>query len=118
MVSFTCQAKCPGCIKRFKTLYALRKHVILKHVDIDADAVTPVFQDEDGLEVSVPKCQAMNPSDLEHYKLWLAGLAERFNSQFHPRMTGWYKVVVLFVLVCRYIFSCSVVGIIFFAMHD
>lgn len=87
MVSYS--TLCPLCEKPFKTLYSLKKHVRERHHSIQEDSLIPCFKDEEGKVVAVPKPrEAMNAVAKAGYLMWLAGLTERLNGTFHPRLPG------------------------------
>ena len=51
--------------------------------------LSPAFKDQDGKMASVPKPRDRVPQQmLQGYKIWIAGLVERINSTFHPRLPG------------------------------
>lgn len=82
---------CSSCKKVFKTLYSLSKHVRERH-EIENELL-PVFKDQEGKMASVPKPRdQLPPQMLQGYKIWIAGLVERINSTFHPRLPGKYFV--------------------------
>ena len=78
---------CLSCKKVFKTLYSLNKHMRERH-EIENE-LSPAFKDQDGKMASVPKPRDRVPQQmLQGYKTWIAGLVERINSTFHPRLPG------------------------------
>ena len=85
MTSFT--TDCPSCEKKFETLYSLKKHVRERHEDTDEDSLKPCFKDDESKAVQVPHASSVI-TDKAGYLTWLAGITERINSTFHPRLPG------------------------------
>ena len=85
MTSFT--TDCPCCKQKFKTLYSLKKHVRERHEGTDEDSLIPCFKDDDGKAVQFPHASSVI-TDKAGYLTWLAGITERINSTFHPRLPG------------------------------
>ena len=85
MTSFT--TDCPSCEKKFETLYSLKKHVRQRHEGIDEDSLIPCFKDQDGKELQPAHASSLR-TDKAGYLTWLAGITERVNSTFHPRLPG------------------------------
>ena len=76
------------CKKCFKTLYSVKKHIGEKHQG-EEGTITPRFKDCKGFITPLPKPRSvLDPGSVEGYKMWLAGLIERLNSTFHPRLPG------------------------------
>ena len=85
---------CLSCKKVFKTLYSLSKHMRERH-EIENELL-PAFKDQEGKMASVPKPRDRLPQHmLQGYKIWIAGLVERINSTFHPRLPGKHKHIVI-----------------------
>lgn len=95
MASKTFTTGCSFCFKQFKSLYTLRKHLILKHPDTDWESITAQFKKIIGKDLSE------NAGHFHHYKLWLAGLVERINSTFHPRLPCKYNCFYILVSKLR-----------------
>lgn len=82
-------AECSSCERKFKTLYSLNNHKRDRHeAPIGDFVVVPVFKDDKGIQVSLPKPVELRKDDHAAYIMWLAGLVERINSTFHPRLPG------------------------------
>lgn len=79
---------CPLCDKVFKTLYSLKKHVRQRHEGTDEDSLVPVFKDDKGEEFQFRPRKSLDACHKRSYQTWLAGLTERMNSTFHPRLPG------------------------------
>ena len=86
MSAFT--VECSSCERKFKTLYLLNNHRKDRHEAPIGDHVIPVFKDDNGIQVSLPKPVEVSKDDHAAYIMWLAGLVERMNSTFHPRLPG------------------------------
>ena len=87
---------CSSCERKFKTLYSLNNHRRDRHEAVIGDFVLTVFKDHKGTEVSLPKPVELSKDDHAAYIMWLAGLVERMNSTFHPRLPGNLHVTELF----------------------
>ena len=85
MTSFT--TDCPSCEKKFKTLYSLKKRVRERHEDTEEDSLKLCFKDDESKAVQVPHASSVI-TDKAGYLTWLAGITERINSTFHPRLPG------------------------------
>lgn len=94
MASFT--TPCASCKRKFKTLYSLTKHAATRHGINDSDIVA-VFQNSEGTVATPPEMKSVPDRDLVGYKMWLAGLVERINSLFHPRLPGEYNSIDLLI---------------------
>ena len=86
MTSFT--TDCPSCEKkRLRHCIRLKKHVRERHEATDEDSLKPCFKYDESKTVQVP-----HASSVITYKAgnltWLAGIIERINSTFHPRLPG------------------------------
>ena len=68
-------------------MYSLKKHVRQRHEGIDEDSLIPCFKDQDGKELQ-PAHNSSLRTDKAGYLTWLAGITERVNSTFHPRLPG------------------------------
>ena len=75
MSAFT--VECSSCKKKFKTLYSLNKHAREHQEALTEDSVVPVFKDD---------TEELNKEDHAGYTMWLAGMVERINATFHPRL--------------------------------
>lgn len=95
MTSFT--TDCPSCAKKFKTLYSLKKHVRQRHEDIDEDSLIPRFKDQDGKELQPAHASSLR-TDKAGYLTWLAGITERVNSTFHPRLPGKDFIIPVYIV--------------------
>lgn len=83
--------ECSSCKKVFKTLYSLSKHARERHELDESDELAPLFKDQGGKLPNVPKPRDQLTQEMLHgYKMWIAGLVERMNSTFHPRLPGKY----------------------------
>ena len=93
MSAFT--VECSSCERKFKTLYSLNNHRRDRHeAPIDDFVEVPVFKDDKGIQISLPKPAELS-NDHAAYTMWLAGLVERINSTFHPRLPGNIRVTEL-----------------------
>ena len=86
MSAFT--VECSSCKKKFKTLYSLNKHARERHKALIEDSVVPVFKDHTGNQVLLRRPEKLNKEDHAGYTMWLAGMVERINATFHPRLPG------------------------------
>ena len=87
----TITVECSSCGRKFKTLYSLNKHRRDRHEGLDGDfTFVPVFKNDKGIKVSLPKPAEVSKDHHATYIMWLAGLVERINSTFHPRLPGKY----------------------------
>ena len=85
----TFSTQCPLCRKALKTYYSLKKHVFERHDSVDEEALIPAFQDQEGKAVQIPKArESLSASAKTGYITWLAGIVERMNATFHPRLPG------------------------------
>ena len=85
MTSFKTDCLC--CKKKIKTLYSLKNHVCIRHDRPDEDLLIPCFKDDDGKAVQFPHASS-EITNKAGYLTWLAGITERINSTFHPRLPG------------------------------
>lgn len=89
IMATTYTTECCFCSKKFKSFYTLKKHCLLKHSEADWENFIPVFKDKESRSASLPVAKDLSASsNFDHYKVWLAGLVERINSLFHPRLPG------------------------------
>ena len=86
MSTFT--VECSSCERKFKTLYSVNNYRRDRHEAAIGDFVVPVFKDNKGTEVFLPKPVELSKDDHAAYIMWLAGLVERMNYTFHPRLPG------------------------------
>ena len=105
MSTFT--VECSSCERKFKTLYSLNNHRRDRHEAVIGDFVVPVFKDNEGTEVFLPKPVELSKDDHTAYIMWLAGLVERMNSTCHPRLPGNLHVTEL-VKYCRCLVSRTI----------
>lgn len=68
-------------------MYSLKKHVRERHEGTDEDSLIPCFKDDDGKAIQFPHASSVI-TDKAGYLTWLAGITERINSTFHPRLPG------------------------------
>ena len=87
----TFSVTCPLCDKVFKT-YSLKKHVRERHDGTDEDSLVPVFKDDKGEIFQFTPEKSLGACHQSGYQTWLAGLTERMNSTFHPRLPGEFFV--------------------------
>jgi len=81
--------ECCFCVKKFKSFYTLKKHYLFKHSEANWENLIPVFKDKESTSASLPVTKDLSASsNFDHYKVLLAGLVERINSLFHPRLPG------------------------------
>lgn len=81
---------CAFCPKKFKSFSTLKKHFIIKHPGNEWEGITPIFKDANNSAIaSLPEAKELSGKDqFKNYKVWLAGLVERINCAFHPRLPG------------------------------
>lgn len=77
---------CDYCEKNFKSFWTLSKHQLIKHGKDTRSQLK--FKNKEGKAFIPPKPKVLDMHELESYKHWLAGITERVNSQFHPRLPG------------------------------
>ena len=90
--------ECSSCERKFKTLYSLNNHRRDRHEAAIGDFV-PVFKDDKGIQVSLPKPVELSKDHHAAYIMWLAGLVERINSTFHPCLPGNIHITELIKLM-------------------